>query len=325
MHPASMQSSIFNFIKKHNLCPEGSTIVLGLSGGPDSIFLLHVLAPLHHAGSIKLIAAHLDHGWRETSANDAQFCIAQAQKLAITCIIERLANIQTDARWNGSQEEMGRNARRTFLSAVANAHNATHIALGHHAQDQQETFFIRLIRGSSIAGLSAMRPQTGMYIRPLLETSKADIITYLDTHQIPYLTDETNSSPDYLRNRIRHDVLPALEKCDTRFEANFAATLSRIQSASDFLHEHACTTLDTISRIHEGMLKLQTAKLCTLHPAVQHQIILIWLTRMQVIFTPTEKFFDEIIRFAQTERGGAHQIQSSWALVKKKGWIWVQK
>src|SRR5580765_5771796 len=119
-----MFDSILRFIKEHSLFSEGSTIVLGLSGGPDSIFLLHILAPLHQAGTIKLVAAHLDHGWRPSSAADAQFCVMQAQKLGIDCIVEKLSNIPTTGQWNGSKEEMGRNARRAFLTQVAATNNA---------------------------------------------------------------------------------------------------------------------------------------------------------------------------------------------------------
>src|SRR5580704_10711033 len=167
---------INDFIAHHKLFSDGSTIVLGLSGGPDSIFLLHVLAALHNQKKITLIAAHLDHGWRATSAADAQFCMHEAQRLGIACIIGHLDEFKDTISWNGSQEELGRKTRRLFLQQVAERYNAHHIALAHHAQDQQETFFIRLIRGSSIAGLASMLPANGIYIRPLLATSKTDIL-----------------------------------------------------------------------------------------------------------------------------------------------------
>ena len=152
----------------NNLIAESSKIILGLSGGPDSIYLLHKLASLRNTGTIKeLIAAHLDHEWRQDSAKDVAFCKQACKSLNVPFVSKKLSELNLS--FKGSPEEIGRNARRYFLEQIRTKHNADLIALGHHLQDQEETFFIRLIRGTSLSGLCAMWPKKGFYIRPLLQ------------------------------------------------------------------------------------------------------------------------------------------------------------
>src|SRR5579872_4562008 len=226
---------INSYISQHNLIPPNSTIILGLSGGPDSVFLAHLLADMQKKGLCTVIAAHLDHQWRTDSANDVQFCQALAEQLGITFVSTSIDNLSLSVKFNGSKEEMGRRMRRHFFEQVKNEHEAHAIALAHHADDQQETFFIRLLRGASLTGLTGMKPHHGDYIRPLLEISKAEILDYLTAHQITYLIDPTNESDAYLRNRIRNTVIPALTATDNRFSANFMATLHRLQETEEFL------------------------------------------------------------------------------------------
>lgn len=320
-----MHDRIHRFCEKHLLIPKGSTIVLGLSGGPDSIFLLHFLATAHHAGTIRLIAAHLDHGWRVESAADADWCVQEAQKMGIVCHVGQLSAFRSQLTWNGSQEELGRRARRLFLQRVAQEYTQGRIALAHHAQDQQETFFIRLLRGSTVNGLTGMKPIAGQYIRPLLEISKTDIVTYLDTQRIGYLTDNSNNSYDYLRNRIRHTVLPALHASDARFEQNFKKTVTRLQATQDYLQEQADHALKTMSMHHNDGYKINITQLLTLHPIIQQQIIITWLIAHQLPFSPSESFLQEIIRFATDGHNSRHAIHKGWSLVKKKEWLWVEK
>lgn len=320
-----MHNRIHAFCEKHSLIPEGSTIVLGLSGGPDSVFLLHFLAMAHHAGQITLVTAHLDHEWRADSGADAHWCVQEARKLGISCIVGQLSDFSTQISWNGSQEELGRRARRLFLEQTAQDHKATRIALGHHAQDQQETFFIRLMRGATVSGLTGMKPLTGHYIRPLLCVSKAEIIAYLDTHAIRYLIDSSNNSNDYLRNRIRHTVLPALHKADTRFDQNFKKTVARLQATHEYLQEQADHILKTIGLHDNDLYKINTEQLLTVHPVMQQQIIITWLIAHQLPFSPSESFLREIVRFATQKNSTSHAIHQGWSLVKKKEWLWVEK
>lgn len=316
-------NQVHHFIQKHSLIPEGSTIVLGFSGGPDSLFLLHLLADIHKKGTITLIAAHLDHQWREHSHKDVQFCLEATQALGVPLIVGKGSELATEKKWNGSLEELGRTMRRQFLTKVAKEHNAHYIALGHHAQDQQETFFIRLMRGASLTGLTAMRPKQDKYIRPLLQTNKSDIIAYLEQHNIAYLTDPTNVSPDYLRNRIRNTVLPALQQCDARFDQNFLETLNRLHATEHYLTEQTQEKFNDYTRIENDTIWLNVNQLLNLHTVMQHRIIMQWLVHARVPFTPTTKFLEEIIRFCKQPGSKTHAIHGNWMLIKKKEWITI--
>lgn len=297
-----------------DLISNESTIVVGLSGGPDSVFLLHYLASLRQEKNLKLIAAHLDHGWRAESAQDAQFCQQLTGTYKVPLITKNLKDLEPSFRSNGSKEELGRKARRAFFGQVAKEHDAHTIALAHHANDQMETFFLRLIRGASLTGLAAIKPQEGLYIRPLLQISKQEILDYLQSHQIPYVIDASNQSDDYLRNRIRNSVIPALKNCDNRFEKNFAATHAKLVETEEFLQQFCSKGLKEMSDENNS---LDVQKLLALHPVICNRILIKWLIMHHVPFTPSQGLLDEIRRFLENSKNNTHLLHQKWCLIKK--------
>jgi|ERR1700733_4556886 len=306
--------NIEHCIEQEQLLPANSTVIVGLSGGPDSVFLLHFLVTHVQQKNIRLIAAHLDHGWRSESAHDAQWCIKLAQKYNVEIVVKKLQGIPITFKYNGSKEEVGRKARRYFFESLAQEANAQAIALAHHADDQQETFFIRLMRGTSLTGLVGMQAKDGLYIRPLLHTKKQDIIEYLTQHQLSYCVDGTNTSADFLRNRIRSEVIPALQKCDSRFDANFNKTLMQLQQTEDFLDVMA-------HQLFWNMVKANNLDICTfldLPDIMRHRILMLWLCAAKVPFTPSTALLQEIIRFLEKPGKGTHAI-GSWAIKKHAG------
>ena len=277
---------IADFCAKHALFKPTDTVVIGFSGGPDSLFLLHALTTLMRPEQI--IAAHLDHGWRPESKSEALWCQQVAESLGVRFVTGHLQDYAAQLKNRGSKEDSARQARRLFLKTVAEKHTAQKIALAHHADDQLETFFIRLIRGAGLQGLASMQPRQGLYIRPLLELSKDEIISYLDANSLlannpaanrtfsssgsadnntathraislsgsvdnntannnsvyarPYLIDPSNISSDYLRNRIRHTLIPALISCDARANKNIHAAITHVQEVDKYLDEQARKT-----------------------------------------------------------------------------------
>lgn len=294
------------------------TIILGFSGGPDSLFLLHVLHALEQEGQIYLIAAHFDHEWRPASGADLLFCKETCQNLGIRFYNGRPSTLTVPIKKNGSQEEFGRNMRRAFFSQIVQEVGGGYVALAHHFQDQQETFFIRLIRGATLSGLVGMRAIDGFYIRPLLEFNKNDFITYLDEHKITYLTDPTNISPAFLRNRIRATLLPALHTLDQRFEAKFASTLRFLAEEESYLalvaHQKFKECFNKIDTGYIGDCK----KLMELHPVILRRVVLEWCIASSLDFSPSEGFLGEIIRFVMSPRGGSHACTTTWSIAKKK-------
>jgi tRNA(Ile)-lysidine synthase len=313
-----MFHKIENFIKKNGLITSGHVVVVGLSGGPDSVFLLHFLASLQKEYNLSLIAAHLNHEWRPEADQEQKDCEALTKKLNIPFVTAKRSELSATFKHNGSQEEYGRKMRRYFFEKVLREHNADGIALAHHAQDQEETFFIRLIRGASLTGLTAIKPQHGVYIRPLLETNKSDILAWLHEHNIPYAVDKTNDSSNYLRNRIRMNVLPALRTCDDRFATNFLCTLKRLKETEQFLEQLTHKTFENISEIKDNQRYINIPQLLALDETVRHRILMHWLITENVPFPTTQAFLDEIMRFLQNKNGGTHAAHQKWSIVKKQ-------
>ncbi|MBY0353853.1 tRNA lysidine(34) synthetase TilS [Candidatus Babeliales bacterium] len=297
------------------------TIILGLSGGPDSVFLLYLLAQLQDEGFIKLIAAHLDHGWRSNSADDVTFCQKLCNRFGVQLISGHANNNALNAKQNGSLEELGRKLRRSFLENVMREQQANLIALAHHRQDQQETFLLRLLRGSSLAGLRCMDSITLPYIRPLLTTDKRDIVAFLDAHNIAYLTDPTNQADDFLRNRIRKYVIPALRDCDERFEQKCESTIQHLQAEDDFLKK---LTLQAFGSIFDTKMHGSLTALRTCEPVIQKRLVIHWLVEQKASFKPSENFITEVLKFLLSSRGGTHQLGEHWALVKKQNSFWLK-
>ncbi len=298
-----------------------SILIIGLSGGPDSVCLLHALASLQKEYELTLIAAHLNHEWREEAGQDVLFCAQLCNTLSIPFISSKISDLHFTVKQCGSKEAQARALRRHFFAQLAQQYNATSIVLGHHAQDQQETFFIRLIRGATTAGLCCIKQKEGLYLRPLLATNKTAILQYLKKHGLSYLEDSTNSSDAYLRNRIRKYLLPALEKCDARGPEQILSTIKHMQETETFLSGFTREKFLQIS--DNAVLDLETFR--KLDPFIQQRIISYWLCTYAGTFTLTHAFIDEINRFLLSPQGGTHQLKVSWCIVKKQNKATIRK
>lgn len=321
-----MLNNIQQYITDNNLIASGSKIVIGLSGGPDSILLLHMLHQLQRTYNLTLIAAHLDHGWRANSASEVVFCKEACEALNIPFVSAHLDDLKLKPqKLKGSKEEVGRNARRFFLETIVREHHADSIALGQHLDDQEETFFIRLIRGSTLSGLTCIKPKDGLYIRPLLEIKKQEILVYLKEQGITYLTDPSNELDLFLRNRIRKYVIPALRQTDDRFDHNFLRTLGSIQDAERFLVDLTQKEFKRIAHQVDGQWHVNSTQLHELDPFMQYRVLLEWLILSDVPFVPTERFLDEIMRFIKQPGSKTHTLHERWSIIKKKNMLSIEK
>ena len=314
MHNESLRSII----------PQNSTLIVGFSGGPDSVFLLTKLCEIQESLNLKIIAAHLDHQWRKESAKDAMWCKKFCSAYPnVTFISSTPKELNFDIKHNGSKEEVGRKIRRAFFEQLANQHNADHIVLAHHQNDQIENFFIRLIRSSSTTGLSSMKQLDGLYLRPLLNLPKQKILDWLNSDNIEYLTDLTNLDTTFLRNNIRHTLIPKLNQIDPRFEKNIIKTIENLQSTEDFLHQQTMHILQTICDVQNNY-KINVNDFLNLHSVIQHRILLKLLIDQKIIFTPSKSFFAEIKRFLENKKSISHQISNSGLIIKEKNYFFFK-
>ena len=216
----ALSANILGFIQRHELLEPGQAALVGLSGGPDSVALTLVLHELSSSGALPLTLklAHLNHGLRgRESDGDEAFCVELAARLGLPLRTGRISVREERARGE-SIETAGRRVRYRFLARAARSEGATAIAVAHHADDVAETVLMRLLRGCGVRGLGAMAPAReadsggGLRIvRPLLEAGRAELLALLERRGQNWRDDRTNRDKRFLRNRIRHELLPALE------------------------------------------------------------------------------------------------------------------
>ncbi len=199
---------ILTFSEEYHLLPRDGLILVALSGGPDSVALLHFLK---NAG-FTVAGAHFDHHLRETSGRDARFAADFCRTLDVPFY---LGGAQV-GDMPGNTEDNARKARYAFLEETAKAVGAARIATAHNANDNLETVLLHLTRGCGLQGLSGIWPRRDRIVRPMLHTTRRDIEDYLAREGLTYVTDETNADDRYARNRLRHQVVPVLESLNPR-------------------------------------------------------------------------------------------------------------
>ncbi len=200
-----------NTIKEHRLLETGVGVVAGVSGGPDSMALLHCLVALRPEYKLQLWVVHINHGLRGVEADrEAAFVAAQSANLAVPVKVYRVDVKAQAKQWKCSLEEAGHRVRYQYFAAWAKECGLERIAVAHHALDQAETVMENLLRGSGLPGLGGMDYRRDAIIRPLLGVTREEIDAFLAENKINFCLDPSNQEPIYLRNRIRLELLPQL-------------------------------------------------------------------------------------------------------------------
>ena len=204
---------ILNINKKYNLIESNDIIVVGFSGGPDSVFLVEMLKKLQHFFNFKIYLVHINHLLRgEDADSDENFSFEYAKKNNLEIFIKRIPVKEIVKEVGKTLEEVGREERYKFFSEIYEKVGATKIATAHNKDDQIETFLFRLIRGTSLQGLEGIKIKNNNVIRPISEIYKKDILEYLNKNEIQYKIDKTNFENEFTRNSIRLDLIPFIEE-----------------------------------------------------------------------------------------------------------------
>jgi len=263
-------NKVKNTIFKYNLISKNDIVLIGVSGGPDSVAMLYILNALSKALGFSLQVAHLDHKLRKNSFKDSEFVQSLADKLNLPLCQSRIDVKALSEK--GSVEEAARNARLEFFVHCAKRIRAKKIALGHTVDDQAETVLMRLIRGAGLSGLCGILPKRKILgfevIRPLIEVKRKEIELFLEKRKIKYRVDETNSQEIYLRNKIRLQLLPLLEKCYNRnIKEVLAKTAEIVGSDYDYLSQETACFAKVLSK------RIDLFKFRKLHIAMQRMLI----------------------------------------------------
>jgi tRNA(Ile)-lysidine synthase len=268
-------------IQRHQMLSPGDKVLVGVSGGPDSMALAHVLHALAPRLEIHLGMAHLDHGLRPAAAEqEAALVLALACRLGLSCHTGKIAALTQ----RGSLEEQLRLHRYAFFQEMAAMHGYNKIALGHHADDNAEAVLMHLLRGSGIRGLAGIPPVRGQgIVRPLIAARRADILAYLERHDVAAAQDATNADLRFERNQVRHQLLPLLEQ---RFNPNLVEALNRTAmlcwEEEHWLESHLSpyVALTTVSSNTDG-LELSIETLSTWPRPLQRHVLRMALRQWQ--------------------------------------------
>lgn len=271
-----MTYKVAKTISEHNMISSGDTVGVGLSGGADSVSLLHILATNKDKLHIKkLIAVHVHHGIRgEEADRDAEFSKKLCDNLGVDFMLFNI-NVPAEAEKTGeSLEECARRLRYECFEKVS----CDKFATAHNLNDNAETFIFNLARGTSISGLCGVPYTREKYIRPLLDCTRCEIEEYLKENNLEFVTDTTNLCDDYTRNKIRHNILPLLYELNPSFDKAFSKCTQSVRLAEDYISQSAEEKLNLSKK--DGYYDCTVFDNC--HNAVKNQIVSLILKEQKV-------------------------------------------
>lgn len=230
---------------------QGEKVVLGVSGGADSIALLYSLNELIEYG-LELIVAHLNHGIRGDEAKrDAEFVKETAKTLGLTFVEGEVDTLKYKEKNQLSTEDAARQLRYKFFDQVLSKHYATKLATAHTLDDQAETVLMRLLRGSGSKGLSGIPPVSKNIIRPLIDTSRSEIEAYIKSKGVNWVEDSSNESDEFLRNKIRQNLVPELETYNPQIKETLAKTADILRAQDEFITNETRKYFDDVFRLNK--------------------------------------------------------------------------
>jgi tRNA(Ile)-lysidine synthase len=273
---SALHQQIRRFIQRHDLCPPGTRLLVALSGGSDSVALTLLLCDLSRNARFAVVGlAHLNHQLRASAARDEQFCRELAVRLKLPIVVEAVDVGGYAAAQHLSIEDAARRVRYDFLGRAAGAVAADRIAVGHTQDDQAETFLLKLMRGAGPSGLGGIYPRRDAVIRPLLDVSRAELRAFLREGHESWMEDETNADERHPRNRVRHRVIPELDRTyggATRPSIARAAAL--IREDAEWLERVSDSRLAALSVAVPGGLHLDAAALRSEPGPIRRRVLL---------------------------------------------------
>ena len=277
--PATFLDKVKSTIKKYNMLKKNDSVLVGLSGGPDSVTLLHVLCDLKKEYSLTILIAHLDHRFRgEESRADRKFCEELAKKYSLEIAWEEIDVPRISKEKGISPEEAARFERYDFFKRVAKERGVDKIAVGHTRDDQAETVLMRIIRGAGMKGLGGISPVKDMQgfkiILPLIEISRKDVEAFISETGLEFRKDSSNEKTIFTRNKIRLELIPLLEK---DFNSNIKEVLANmaenLQVENEFLIKYANRKFKSVSKVRQEEILIDIKKFKKQPEAIRKRIL----------------------------------------------------
>ncbi|MGL4362867.1 MAG: tRNA lysidine(34) synthetase TilS [Cellulosilyticaceae bacterium] len=274
-----IEQKIRKYIKQENLILSGEHLVVGVSGGMDSMMLIDYLYRNREVYNITMTVAHIHHGVRKQSDEELEFVRGWCKERLICCEIHRCNIVEQAKIQKKSEEEVGREERYRFFISLTNDNDK--IVTAHHQNDQVETMIMHFLRGADLKGLGGMKSKRGQIIRPLLSITRQDVQNYCNYYNVKYYDDETNQMTIYTRNKMRLECLPYLKK---EFNPALEETLIRqsilYQEAESFFEQYEHDIFENIVECGFDFCQVQVEKLKKQHPYIQKRIIMQMIVKL---------------------------------------------
>ncbi|WP_342553614.1 tRNA lysidine(34) synthetase TilS [Paenibacillus sp. FSL R7-0652] len=310
----TLVDNVLDAAEEHQLWVPGDRIVIAVSGGPDSVAFLHIMHEIsRHHMPLELICAHVHHGFRAASDEEARQMMALAGQLGLPFEWVKV-DIPSYMKQTGqSPQEAARNRRYAFLHEVAEKYGAASIALAHHADDQAETVMLHLLRGSGLSGLAGMkfkrREKNVELIRPCLRINKTDLVEACNTQGFTYFLDESNEQRKYRRNAIRLDVLPFLGQYNGQLTPSLNRLAEIVGEEDDFLEQSTYDTYRCLVQVNGGRQTFEVPSFLKLHVALQRRLIKLILN-----YLPLDSDFVDFTRIETIRRKVMDAEVTTWSL-----------
>jgi tRNA(Ile)-lysidine synthase len=303
-----LPEAVFAYARRQQLFTAGDRVLVGVSGGPDSVALLHLLVRLGPKLGLELGVAHFDHGLRgQDSQGDADFVADLARRLGLPCHLGRGEVKEAARRDKVSVQMAARKLRRQFFQATRRAHAYNKLALGHTADDQVELFWLSVLRGAGLEGLKGMEPAAveGL-VRPLLAVGKTVLLAWLAQENLAYRTDASNQSRAYLRNRVRLDLLPHLSQ---KYNPNLSQTIWRTQALlredEALVRRKTAAVWDSLARkLAEDCFALDLKQFLALEEAWQRRVLRFGVGEISAGLVLTAAQVEGLLALATSARSG---------------------
>lgn len=291
-------------VSEQGLFQKGEHIIVALSGGADSVCLLHVLLALREKYRLKLSAVHINHRLRgEEADRDEAFVRKLCKQQGIPCFCERFDVAEYARSEKMGTEEAGRKLRYACFEEYRRKLHADAVATAHHRDDNIETFFLHLLRGAGLHGLTGIPYRNQNIIRPLLAVSKEEILEYLAEHKLSFVTDSTNHIPNVLRNKIRLELLPLLEQYNPGLRGTLSRNMKLFQSADNCLRQITAERFSALAEQKETYLSFSLSALEAEASAIRYGMYALAISSLLPHVTVGSERMFEIDRCVERKNG----------------------
>lgn len=324
-----LKEEVLKTIKTYNLIEKNDKVVIGVSGGPDSICLLHLLYSIKKELEFEIVVAHINHQIRKVADSETEYVKDFCKNLGIECFVKKENITELAKKQKKGTEEAGRQVRYDFFEDVAQKTNSNKIATAHNSNDRAETVILNILRGSGISGLKGIEAmRDNKYIRPLIFTKRKKIEEYCQENNLNPKIDESNMENIYNRNKVRNIIIPYIEK---EFNKNIIQTINRLSDVAteenEFLQKLTEEQYNTISTIENDTIILDLKKFNHLELVIKRRLILYTINEAIHTTNGIEKVnIDDIIKLCKNNIG--NKYLSPIKLIKiyvKKGKIYFIK